>query len=387
MKYKYELYNKLTKRQLEIADCARRGFTDREIANALDLSVFTVKSHLKNVYEKMEVSGRTELAGLPDWHEIKVDKESPERYRQWKIEKELSFSPETVAYYEALLAEHVRADNLLGPHLVLSVVHHEAASLLGAVRATRGAKRLQAVRLASRYEEFLGWLHQDAGHLDIASAHTDRARDLSTELHDPQLTAYILMRKSNIASDLGDPALALALANAASAQTIYLPNTDRAVILRQKAHALAGLGDAYACADVVAEALEVVADMKPDDAGIASYCTTHYIAMEAAACWLQLDRPQEALSAFMTASREWPAELRRDYGLYLARRANVYARVDEVSMACKFAEQAIITVRQTASARIMWELQRLVKRLVAWRARSEVSAVMSAVTILNSSIV
>jgi DNA-binding CsgD family transcriptional regulator len=64
----YGLYRKLTKRQLEIADCVRKGFTDGEIANALDLSVFTVKSHLRKVYEKMEVSGRTELAGLPDWH-------------------------------------------------------------------------------------------------------------------------------------------------------------------------------------------------------------------------------------------------------------------------------------------------------------------------------
>jgi tetratricopeptide (TPR) repeat protein len=127
--------------------------------------------------------------------------------------------------------------------------------------------------------------------------------------------------------------------------------------------------------------------MKPDDVGIASYCTIHYIAMEAAACWLQLGRPQEALSAFMIVSSEWSPELRRDYGLYLARRANAYARVGEVSMACKFAEQAIITVRQTASVRIMWELQRLVRQLVAWRAHSEVGAVISAVTILNGGIV
>jgi DNA-binding CsgD family transcriptional regulator len=69
---KCDLYKKLTKRQLEIADCARRGFTDKQIANAFKISVFTVKAHLKNVYERMEVSGRTELAGLPDWHEINV---------------------------------------------------------------------------------------------------------------------------------------------------------------------------------------------------------------------------------------------------------------------------------------------------------------------------
>ena len=66
-----KLYKKLTKRQLEIADCARRGFTDGQIANAFNISINTVKTHLKYIYEKMEVSGRTELAGLPDWHEIR----------------------------------------------------------------------------------------------------------------------------------------------------------------------------------------------------------------------------------------------------------------------------------------------------------------------------
>jgi DNA-binding CsgD family transcriptional regulator len=86
MKCQYDLYKKLTKRQLEIADCARRGFTDKEIASALDISVFTVKAHLKNVYEKMEVSGRTELAGLPDWYETEAYKALPEKYKRWKIE-------------------------------------------------------------------------------------------------------------------------------------------------------------------------------------------------------------------------------------------------------------------------------------------------------------
>ena len=35
----YELYKKLTNQQLETADCARRGFTDGQIANALKFRV------------------------------------------------------------------------------------------------------------------------------------------------------------------------------------------------------------------------------------------------------------------------------------------------------------------------------------------------------------
>ena len=114
------------------------------------------------------------------------------------------------------------------------------------------------MRLASRYEEFRGWLNQDAGRLDQAMIHTDRARDLATELRDPLLAAYLLMRKSNIATDSGDPvlALALALADTALSQTEHLSPTVRAVVLRQKALALAGLGQGQARDEVATEALE-----------------------------------------------------------------------------------------------------------------------------------
>jgi len=93
----HKLYKKLTKRQLEIADCARRGFTDGQIANAFSISINTVKTHLKNIYEKMEVSGRTELAGPSDWHEVKAYKDLPEKSKQFEIERktkldQLSFS-------------------------------------------------------------------------------------------------------------------------------------------------------------------------------------------------------------------------------------------------------------------------------------------------------
>jgi hypothetical protein len=225
--------------------------------------------------------------------------------RQRKIKKERKtkqpFNPEIVTDYETLLAEYIRVDNLFGPGLVLNFATHEATVLFDAVRAMRGPERQIAVRLAAKYEEFLGWLYQDAGRLDLAYKHTNQAHNLSAELHNPQLTAYILMRKSNIASDFGNPALALTLVNTALSQTKYLPSTDRAVILRQIAHSFAGLGDAYACADTIAEALEVAGGIKPDDPGLAPYCTIHYVAMEAAASWLQLDRPKEALFAFMVA--------------------------------------------------------------------------------------
>jgi DNA-binding CsgD family transcriptional regulator len=47
---------------LEVAGLAVRGKTNREIAEGLFVSVRTVQNHLQNVYGKLGVSNREELA-------------------------------------------------------------------------------------------------------------------------------------------------------------------------------------------------------------------------------------------------------------------------------------------------------------------------------------
>ena len=112
---------------------------------------------------------------------------------------------DVIDYYEALFAEHVRADNLMGPRFVRGIVQVQAEALSSMLRTVRGPARPELVAMTCRYQEFLGWLSQDAGDCDRAMAHTDRARDLAGELRDADLSAYLLMRKSNIATDAGGP--------------------------------------------------------------------------------------------------------------------------------------------------------------------------------------
>jgi two-component system, NarL family, nitrate/nitrite response regulator NarL len=54
----------LTPREAEVAQLVARGNRNKEIARALDISEGTVKMHLHNLYEKLGVSSRTELAIL-----------------------------------------------------------------------------------------------------------------------------------------------------------------------------------------------------------------------------------------------------------------------------------------------------------------------------------
>jgi DNA-binding NarL/FixJ family response regulator len=53
---------KLSKRETEILERLCEGLANKEIADRLDISVETVRVHLKHVYEKLHVRSRTEAA-------------------------------------------------------------------------------------------------------------------------------------------------------------------------------------------------------------------------------------------------------------------------------------------------------------------------------------
>lgn len=54
----------LSKRETEVLDYVARGYSNKEIADALSISLETVRTHLKRIYEKLHVRSRTEAAML-----------------------------------------------------------------------------------------------------------------------------------------------------------------------------------------------------------------------------------------------------------------------------------------------------------------------------------
>ncbi|HUM56016.1 MAG TPA: helix-turn-helix transcriptional regulator [Bacillota bacterium] len=54
----------LTQREIEIAGLVHLGKSADEISEDLDISKFTVRRHLHNVYSKLDISGRMELISL-----------------------------------------------------------------------------------------------------------------------------------------------------------------------------------------------------------------------------------------------------------------------------------------------------------------------------------
>lgn len=55
-------WKKLTQREADVASLVSHGLHNKQIARELHLSEGTVKMHLHHIYEKLQVSGRTELA-------------------------------------------------------------------------------------------------------------------------------------------------------------------------------------------------------------------------------------------------------------------------------------------------------------------------------------
>lgn len=62
-------WDSLTKAEVRVVDLAASGFSNKQIADKLFVSVATVKSHLVHIYQKLEIGTRAELAAAFAAHE------------------------------------------------------------------------------------------------------------------------------------------------------------------------------------------------------------------------------------------------------------------------------------------------------------------------------
>ncbi len=52
----------MTKRERQVIDLVADGFTNKEIAQKLHLSTYTIKSHIHNILEKLAMHTRVQIA-------------------------------------------------------------------------------------------------------------------------------------------------------------------------------------------------------------------------------------------------------------------------------------------------------------------------------------
>lgn len=59
-----KIYNELTKKEQEIAKLLKEGYTNSDISTMLDVSLNTVKTHVKHIYKKLQVKDRISFSLL-----------------------------------------------------------------------------------------------------------------------------------------------------------------------------------------------------------------------------------------------------------------------------------------------------------------------------------
>ena len=52
----------MTKREKQVIELKAEGFTNKEIAQTLHLSTYTIKSHVHNILEKLAIHTRVQIA-------------------------------------------------------------------------------------------------------------------------------------------------------------------------------------------------------------------------------------------------------------------------------------------------------------------------------------
>jgi transcriptional regulator with XRE-family HTH domain len=277
-------------------------------------------------------------------------------------------TPEILSYLLNVFRENTRADAQTGPQYILPLIYPQLSLIEQLCQSAREPERRATLFIGAKYAEFCGWLCQDSGDTNAAIHWTNQALDYAHELDDPELLAYVLTRKSNIATEAGSPGHGLGLANAALNIPGSIASTVRAVSLRHRARAHSLLAEKNDFEHDTSEALAYAADAPPAkesyvtiDAGVswdhAKYCTPAYITMEAGMSWVDFSKPNRAIEIFHDSLRTWPSSSQvRDRGLCLARLATASAIQHDVEPAYEAAAEALTIAQVTGSARIRGQL-------------------------------
>ncbi|MBS2534031.1 helix-turn-helix domain-containing protein [Catenulispora sp. NF23] len=240
-----------------------------------------------------------------------------------------------LTHYWEEFDRHRRLSQQLPPELVLRRLIVDFNTLMELVQTSRSTtSRLRL--LAARYAEFIGWMCQEAGRLDLALAWTRRTANLATRAEAADLAAYTLVREAELALYEGDPATAMELA----AQVLEDPRAQarsRGLAAHRQAQAFAVRGDHAACLNSLDHARDLLhperiaqgaqsagepvvgsATVGGLDNAIAGWC--HY----------DLGRPRRASEFLADALERTPAEAHRSRALFGARLALAYEASGEL---------------------------------------------------------
>ena len=187
------------------------------------------------------------------------------------------------------------------------------------------------------------------------------------EVGNPHMVSYVLVRKADQAAATRDAPRTIGLAQSALQHGRRLTSRGRAVALQQLAVGYALAGDEVACQRALDTAAQLAERSQQDhDEGPGRYCTPAYVEIQRAATWIELGRPERAITLFEDSLARLPSVHRRDRGVYLARLASAYALSGSPDTSVPKGWEALTVAQATGSRRITTELGQLGSRLTRW---------------------
>ncbi|MFI7574294.1 helix-turn-helix domain-containing protein [Micromonospora sp. NPDC049497] len=281
-------------------------------------------------------------------------------------------TPDLLRFLRRSLRDHYTADNLLGPRALLPAITAHADTIEHLARDASGQSLDDLLQVGAGYAEFAGWLHQDAGDAEAATAWYRRALEWAEASQDDRMAAFVLTRRAVQAISARNGAHAARLANAAQRDRGVETVRIRAIAAQTEAlgHAAHGAGgDADRALDVAEMLLDgggaaLPAEGDPSDG---RYCDLRlYLKISRAKCHLELGRASAAVSAFTTVLDTLPPDYHRDRGQYLSRLAQAYVLAGSPEEACACAEESFAIAVTTGSSRTLNDLRDLLGQLRPW---------------------
>jgi hypothetical protein len=209
-------------------------------------------------------------------------------------------NPAIVEHLYSLRRVLVEEDNLLGSRHLIPMVIDRVTFIDGMCRNAPSAIRSELFRLGALFEEFAGWLNQNAGNAAAALWWSDRAVERAHEADDQLLLSYLLMRKAQQAMDARDASRTVGLAQAAQ-RSDTLTAWVRAAAAQQEAHGHALGGSLRESERKFEEALGLAAAAQHGqgiESELGSYCTERHVRVQQATALVELGQPRPAISLF-----------------------------------------------------------------------------------------
>jgi tetratricopeptide (TPR) repeat protein len=269
------------------------------------------------------------------------------------------FDQVSIDHFERMRGSIIDSDNLFGPTQVIPAIAGQLELLQRLRQETRDADRRTMSIMQAKYAELAGWLYQDQGDFGPAGYWTDRALEWSHAAQDPELTAFILARRAQLAGDMGDALGALDMGMAA--QSLVRPDSRlAAVAATYAAHGYALRGDLDGTERAYDEARHIVDVMRVDpDSPWGVWLDESYIEIARYRSLALLGQYSRAAAGFEAAIDGVSDHYHRDRGVYLARAARAYAGADNPEHAAELGSRALEIGLETKSGRILTELERL----------------------------